>query len=198
MPTILASSEINPTEPFCIAAIAPWSCTCGDLANGYIEISEADRPSFCHVRVPLASHNIDGYSVNLPDNWFCRIAGAGGNNLFCINEQNQEMLIQSLISELPLANADEAADQDYAEGEGPIFYPVVEPDEEKISREIIAIGNEQVLSLLTRREGTFLLRYFIKNDENLYVFTFESRDLGEMESMTGVLEEIIASMQFIP
>lgn len=198
MHTVLASPEINLMEPFCIAAVAPWSCTCGDVANGYVEINKADRPGFCHVRVPLASHKVDGYSINLPDSWFCRIAGARGNNLYCINKQNQEMLIQSLISELTLANTDEAADQEYAEGEGPIFYPVVEPDEEKTSREIVAIAEKQVLRLLTRREGTFILRYFIKNDKNLYVFTFESRDPDERESMTSILEEIIASMQFIP
>ena len=170
----------------------PWSCTCGDLSSQFIEIREAARPGWCAVTVPLTN----GYNLNLPDNWYCSIAGAGANNLSCSTEHNQRIFLQSLTSDLPITEADSAISV-FQEGEGYYSDPIVGPDEEKVSREMKAIGDKQVIKLLTKQEDSFILRYFIKNNDNLYVFIVESQDLVGTKDMTVLLEEIINSMQFV-
>jgi hypothetical protein len=76
--------------------------------------------------------------------------------------------------------------------------PVVEPDEEKIDREEKTIEGKQVLSLLSQKDDVFILRYFLKNDETLYVSIMESQDPAEIEELTPLLEHAVNSMQFVP
>jgi hypothetical protein len=137
------------------------------------------------------------YRVVLPDDWYCNVAGAFAHNLSCVTAHGQRIFIRFVVSDLPLANADESI-QTIREGDGIFSEPVVEPGEERVEREILTIGEKQVLSLLTRQnDDTFALRYFIKNNDNLYVFIVESKDLDEVNGMTILLEDIIDSVQFI-
>ncbi|MCI0554162.1 MAG: hypothetical protein L0287_24695 [Anaerolineae bacterium] len=186
----ISNAPITIATQFCIASIAPWSCICGNLSSELIEIKEANNAGRCDVTMP------QGYSINLPNNWYCNVAGAIANNLSCITEFGQRIFIQRIISELPLGNADEAV-QSFYEGDGYISNPVVEPGEEKIEKEIITIGDKQTVRLLTKQEDSFILRYFIKNNDNLYVFIVKSKDLVETNEMTVLLDEIINSMQFV-
>lgn len=171
--------------------IAPWSCTCGDLSTEFIEIKEADNAGKCDVTV------LHAYSINLSDDWHCKVVGVGANNLACITEHSKRIFIQTLISDLPLANADETIDR-FCEGDGCISEPVVKPDEERIERGITPLEEKQVLRLLSKQNDTFILRYFIKNNDNLYVFSVASKDLLESKESTFLLEEMINSMQFVP
>jgi hypothetical protein len=174
-----------------MGSTADWSCTCGELSSDYLYIREAADVGSCVVIMPQR------YRITLPDSWYCGVRGVFAHNLFCLTADGQRIFIRSVVSDLPLANADESI-QILREGEGTFSEPVVEPGEEQVEREILTIGQKQTLSLLTRQnDDTFALRYFIKNNENLYVFIVESEDLDEVNGMAVLVEAIIDSIQFI-
>lgn len=176
---------------FCMGSISSWSCTCGDLSSEYIEIKNADNAEKCNVTM------IHRYRITLSNNWYCNVAGAAANNLACITEHGKRIFIQLVISELSLANADETINR-FCEGDGCISEPVVKPDEERIERGMIMIGDKPALRLLSKQNDTFILRYFIKNNDDLYVFRVDSKEPIETQESTFLLEEIINSMQFVP
>jgi hypothetical protein len=195
-PSITPSIEINSSE-FCIAAIAPWSCSCGDLSNELIQIRNASQVGLCDVTLRLEEHEAGGYNVMLPNNWFCKVVGVASNNLRCFSGDNQEIFLQSLVTELPVTQADEAISV-FQEGEGHFSDPIVETDEKKISRELVTIGDKQVLKLLTSQKDSFILRYFVKSEGSLYVLTFEMKDPDDQENRKTIiiLEDAIHSMRF--
>jgi hypothetical protein len=175
---------------FCMGYVSSWSCTCGDLPREDIQIKTADQAGACEVTLPHA------YRIHLPDDWYCNIAGVAGINLSCVTAYGQRIFVQAVSSELVVDDADKAINR-FCEGEGCISDPVVDPDEEIIEKEAITIGDKPVLRMLSKQEDTFLLRYFIKNGENLYVFQVEAKDLMETKASSSLLEEAIESMEFV-
>jgi hypothetical protein len=175
---------------FCMGIVAFWSCSCGDFSSDYIEIKRVHSTNECSVMMPKQ------YIIRFPDNWYCNVAGAGANNLLCVTAYGQDIFIKSVISELPLANADETISVLY-EGDGAFSQPVVEPDEEKIEKGIVTVGERLVLKLLSKQDTLFILRYFIKENDDLYVLRVKANDLAEVKDMAVVVEKSIQSMQFI-
>jgi hypothetical protein len=163
-----------------------------------IQIKNATQVGLCEVTVSLEYHEVAGYKITIPDDWFCQIVGVASNNLYCRSLNNQEVFLQSLITELPIAQADEAVSV-FQEGEGNWSDPIVGTNEKRISRELLTIGDKQVLKLLTQDKDSFLLRYFIENQNSLYVLMSEMKDLDDQESkrIVIILEEAAQSMQFL-
>ena len=190
--TILFSSQ------FCMGSVAPWSCSCGDLSYQYLQIKNASQTGLCEVTVLLDYYEVDAYSIALPDNWFCTVVGAASNNLRCISDSNQKLFLQSLTSELPITRADEAISI-FQEGGGSWSNPIVEADEIKISRDIVTVGDKQVLKLVTSQKDSFILRYFMKREDSLYVLRFEMKDPDAQENRETIiiLEDIVQSMRFL-
>jgi len=193
-PSMTPTIEVFSSQ-FCMGATAAWSCSCGDLSYQDLQIKNASQAGFCDVTVPNA---YSGYNMALPDNWFCQIAGVAATNLSCVSESNQRIFLQLLVSELPITEADQAVSV-FQEGEGKWSVRAVEPGEKKISRELVTIGDKQVLKLLTSQKESFILRYFIKNGDYLYVLRFEMKDPDDQESKKTVivLEEAVQSMRFL-
>jgi hypothetical protein len=174
-----------------MGSISAWSCICGDLSTQYLDIKSADKARVCEITLPRA------YRIHLSDNWYCNIAGVAAINLSCITAYGQRIFIQSVPSELTFANADETISH-FCEGEGCSSNPVVDPVEERIEKELITIGDKSVLRVLTKQDGTFILRYFTSNSDRLYVWKFESKDLPGIKASTSLLEEALKSMEFVP
>lgn len=175
---------------FCMGYSASWSCTCGDLSNNDLQIKHADTSGRCNVSMK------EMYSIILPDNWYCNVAGVFARNLSCLTAQGQHIFIQSVHSELAVENADEAVSI-FQEGDGYYADPVVGKEEKKITRDLKVIHGRQVLNVLTRKEGVYIVRNFIKNDDNLYIFKAESEDPTEIQGSARILEEAINSLKFI-
>jgi hypothetical protein len=170
--------------------LSSWSCRCGDLPLEEIQIKTADQAGACEISLPHA------YLIQLSDDWYCSIAGVARINLACVTAYGRRIFVQAVRSELAVADADEAINR-FCEGEGCFSDPVIDPAEERIEKELLTIGDKQALKVLSKQEETFLLRYFIKNDENLYVFRVESKDLTEINENISLLEETIKSLEFI-
>ena len=196
-PDMTPAVEVNSSQ-FCLGDITPWSCSCGDLSNDRIRIQKATQVGSCDVTVSIEDHQAGGYTITLPDNWFCEVVGVASNNLLCFSDGNKKIFLQSLITELPIAQADEALSV-FQEGEAYWSDPVVETDEKKISRELVTSGDKQLLKLLTSQKNSFILRYFIKNEDSLYVLRFEIKDPDDQENKTTILilEDAVNSLQFI-
>ncbi len=196
-PTLTPTVEALSSQ-FCMEAAAPWSCSCGNLSYELIQIKNASQAGLCNITVPLDHHEVGGYNLALPDSWFCEVVGAASNNLRCISDKNQNIILQSLISELPITQADDAISI-FQEGEGYWSDPVVATGEKKISRELVTIGDKQVLKLLTSQNDSFILRYFMKSKDSLYVLKLEMRDPDNQESKKTIimLEEAVQSMRFL-
>jgi hypothetical protein len=175
---------------FCMGYVSSWSCTCGDLPREDIQIKTADQAGACEISLPHA------YRIRLSDDWYCHTAGAAAINLACVTAYGGRIFVQSVRSDLAVASADEAINR-FCEGEGCSSDPVIDPAEERIERELLTIGDKQALKVLSKQEDTFILRYFIKNDENLYVFRVEAKDLMETKASSSLLEEAIESMEFV-
>jgi len=174
---------------FCLGNTSSWSCSCGDLLTDHIEINSATRDGQCNVLMPKR------YTIDLSDNWYCNAVGVFAHNLACVTAYGQKIFIQSAISELPLEIVDEAIVV-YQEGEGQAADPVVQLDEQKLEREIKIVGSKKALRLLSKRDDLFILRYFVKNSDNLYVLIFESNELVKTDNMTILLEDIVDSMVY--
>ena len=156
----------------------------------YIQIKSADQAGACEISLPHA------YRIRLSSDWYCHTAGVAGINLSCVTAYGQRIFVQAVSSELTVENADKAINR-FCEGEGCISDPVIAPGEQIIEKESITIGDKPVLRVLSQQEDAFLLRYFIKNGENLYVFRVESKDLMESEASRSILEEAIESLEFV-
>ena len=184
------------SSQFCMGATAPWSCSCGDLSYRDVQIKNASQAGLCNITVPLDGH-LAGYNISLPDNWFCRVVGVASNNLACISDSNQQIFLQTLMTDLPITQADEAVSV-YQEGGGYSSDPIVENDEKKVSRELVTIGDKQVLKLLTSQKDSFILRYIMKSEDSLYVLKFEMKDPEDQESKQAIiiLEDTVNSMRF--
>src|SRR5687768_5664907 len=181
-PSMTSTIEVFSSQ-YCMGATAAWSCSCGDLSYQDLQIKNASQAGFCDVTLPNAN---SGYNMTLPDNWFCQIAGIAATNLSCVSDSNQRIFLQLLVSELPITEADQAVSV-FQEGEGQWSVRAVEPDEKKISREVLTIGDKQVLKLLTSQKASFILRYFMKNEDYLYVLRFEMKDPDDQESKKTII-----------
>jgi hypothetical protein len=191
IPPDISNTPMMFATQFCMGSIASWSCTCGDLSIEYIEIKNVDNAKKCDVTMPHA------YRIRLSDDWYCNVAGVARKNLACITAHGKRIFIQALISELPLANAEETVNR-FCEGDGCISNPVMEPEEERIEKGMKTIGDKPVLRLLNKKNDTFILRYFIENNDNLYMFRIESKNPMETQESTFLVEEMINSMEFVP
>lgn len=203
MATAVSTPTMTPTivvfsSQFCMGAVAPWSCSCGDLSYQYLQIKNSSQTGLCDVSVLLDYYEVDAYSITLPDNWFCSVVGAASNNLRCISDSNQKLFLQSLTSELPITQAGEAVSI-FQEGGGYWSNPIVEADELQLSQELVTIGDKQVLKLVTSQKDSFILRYFMKRDDSLYVLRFEMKDPDAQENRETILilEDIVQSMRFL-
>lgn len=185
-PDISSTPKMFATQ-FCMGSTAAWSCSCGDLLTNYIEIKSATYDGQCDVLMPKR------YAIILPDNWYCNAVGVFAHNLSCVTAYGQKIFIQSTISELPLEIVDETIAV-FQEGGGHWEDPVVQPDEQKIEREIKIFGNKQVMRLLSKQDDLFILRYFVKDSDNLYILIVELNNSAEIGDMAILLEDIVDSM----
>ncbi len=119
--------------------------------------------------------------------------------------KNQEVFIQLTTTKLPLEQVDQAT---YGyEMSGPS--PLVNPTEVVTSKTVEAIGDKQVLILVSANDDQSYTRYFLihrdekqKGDEStLYmfrIFTPKSEvNTAEHGELLGAIREMITSMQFV-
>jgi len=133
------------------------------------------------------------YSLTYPEGWMVALAGVEGMNL---RFNTQGLFVQVIKTNLPLEQADEAT---YSYEMSPEL-PLVDSDENQISKSMQMVGNYQSLVLLTSKDDITIKRYFIKHNYTLCMFQIkiptEEIETDDIKELISHVEQMITSIQF--
>lgn len=158
-------------------------------------ITTSENAGRCNGDFPRNSFTL---SFTFPTWWMVHHVGAFSQNLLLKTDKGQEvLLVLEWNTGLPLERADET--KYYFAPDHP--YHLVNPDEQRISKEIQAVGDKEALVLVTADGDLYIKRYFLIHDNTLYMFEIEILKLNYDDEETALLflqvEEIISSMEFV-